>query len=94
LTAASLAGNGYQRFANGYTIQWGGNTISANTRTTYSYPTSFSTVYSIASGSDWGPTGSGGWAVAGCTLNGASTFIGWNAGDGANTVYYIATGVI
>jgi hypothetical protein len=94
LTAASLSASGYQRFANNFTVQWGSISIAANTRAFYSYPISFSSAYAISSGSDWGPTGSGGWAVCGATLTSATQFIAWNAGDATNTIYWIATGSI
>jgi len=43
---STLSQNGYQKFSNGYTIQWGKHT-SASSSFTVTYPVAFSTVYSI-----------------------------------------------
>jgi len=45
--AKTLSQNGYQKFSNGYTIQWGKHTSSSSSFTV-TYPVAFSTVYSIA----------------------------------------------
>ena len=45
--AKTLSQNGYQKFSNGYTIQWGKHTSSSSSFTV-TYPVAFTTVYSIA----------------------------------------------
>jgi hypothetical protein len=53
LGASSLASNGYQKFSNGLMIQWGttSNTIGAgNTAHSASFPTSFTSVFSVVIG--------------------------------------------
>lgn len=44
--AKTLSQNGYQKFSNGYTIQWGKHTSSSSSFTV-TYPVAFSTVYSV-----------------------------------------------
>ena len=44
---STLSQNGYQKFSNGYTIQWGKHTSSSSSFTV-TYPVAFTTVYSIA----------------------------------------------
>ena len=44
---STLSQNGYQKFSNGYTIQWGKHT-SASSSFTVTYPVAFTTAYSIA----------------------------------------------
>jgi len=45
--AKTLSQNGYQKFSNGYTIQWGKHTSSSSSFTV-TYPVAFTTAYSIA----------------------------------------------
>jgi len=47
VAAKTLSQNGYQKFSNGYTIQWGKHTSSSSSFTV-TYPVAFTTVYSIA----------------------------------------------
>jgi len=44
--AKTLSQNGYQKFSNGYTIQWGKHTSSSSSFTV-TYPVAFTTVYSV-----------------------------------------------
>jgi len=58
--AKTLSQNGYQKFSNGYTIQWGKHTSSSSSFTV-TYPVAFTTVYSVVltpfdTGTDTGGT--------------------------------------
>ena len=46
IAASSLATNGYIKFSNGYTIQWG-QVATTSSSDTVTFPTSFTTLYSI-----------------------------------------------
>ncbi len=59
-SAKTLSQNGYQKFSNGYTIQWGKHTSSSSSFTV-TYPVAFTTVYSVVltsfdTGTDTGGT--------------------------------------
>ena len=46
ISASSLSGNGYVKFSNGYTIQWGEITSTASAYSV-TFPTAFTTLYSV-----------------------------------------------
>ena len=58
ITAASLAANGYVKFANGFIVQWGNNTSDTGTATTVTFPIAFtSACYAVTFGVHGSGTG-------------------------------------
>lgn len=95
IAASSLATNGYIKFSNGYTIQWGQRATTASSDTV-TFPTSFTTLYSIVAtmyhnNNDTGGVGN---AIAVTPKTSAST-TGFRVSHyGLAGYYWIATGKI
>lgn len=95
IAASSLATNGYIKFSNGYTIQWGQRATTASSDTV-TFPTSFTNLYSIVatmyhSNNDTGGVGN---AIAVTPKTNATT-TGFRVSHyGLAGYYWIATGKI
>jgi hypothetical protein len=94
--AKTLSQNGYQKFSNGYTIQWGKHTSSSSSFTV-NFPVSFTTVYSVVltpfdTGTDTGGVG-GAESLSPDSNVGNSSFkvSHYTPMEG---IYWIATGII
>jgi len=94
--AKTLSQNGYQKFSNGYTIQWGKHTSSSSSFTV-TYPVAFTTVYSVVltpfdTGTDTGGTSNADSLSPDSNVGNTSFKVShYTPMEG---IYWIATGII
>ena len=91
VNGSSLGGSGYTRLVNGVIIQWGNQSVGANSRWFYNFPISFpSGCYGFAATGDWAD--SNGWQTCGGAVDSASGFYLTNVIEGTRQVYWMAIG--